>query len=68
MLTPTGSSAVTLAEVSRAMDGSGVLLFSHTSDAGRQWPEWTIHLPHLSDTAIDDPSLYGADFVHANDA
>ncbi len=67
ILTPTRSTAITLTEVARAIDGSGVLLCSHTSDAGRQWREWTVHLPHLSDTAIDDPSLYGADFVNAND-
>ncbi len=62
-----GSTAMTVSERSRSIRGAGVLEFSETTDGGRHWHQWTVHLGHLADGVIGNPSLYQVDFVSAND-
>jgi len=62
-----GSAAMTVTERSRSIRGAGVLEFSKTTDGGRHWHQWTVHLGHLADGVIGNPSLYQVDFVSAND-
>jgi len=62
-----GSTAMTITERSHSIRGVGVLEFSETTDSGRHWHQWTVHLGHLADGVIGNPSLYQVDFVSAND-
>ena len=57
-------------ETSMPADGTGTILLSVTHDSGMHWQQWTVHLPHLSDSDPDqgvfNPIVNQVDFVNAH--